>query len=92
MLVYDYNGAWRSLVACHLGVMEVVGSDPAAPKENGEIVTCLIEQRISVNFRSRWEESEQLDSKQEREIHGVISSLSNLDYLIIYISRTKPFF
>ena len=52
----------------------------------------LIEQRISVNFRSRWEESEQLDSKQEREIHGVISSLSNLDYLIIYISRTKPFF
>jgi|Wag4MinimDraft_9_1082661.scaffolds.fasta_scaffold03899_2 hypothetical protein len=72
MLVNGYNGAWRSLVACHLGVMEVVGSDPAAPKENGKIVTCLIEQRISVNFRSRWEESEQLDSKQEREIHGYI--------------------
>nr|YP_001152242.1 ORF55f [Pinus koraiensis]ABP35482.1 ORF55f [Pinus koraiensis] len=29
-----------------------------------EIVTCVIGQRISVNFRLRWEESEQLDSKQ----------------------------
>jgi hypothetical protein len=62
MLVDGYNGAWRSLVACHLGVMEVVGSDPAAPKENEEIVTCVIGQRISFNFGSRW--SEQLDSKQ----------------------------
>lgn len=64
MLVYDYNGAWRSLVACHLGVMEVVGSDPTAPKEHNKIVTCVIGQGISFNFCSRWEESEQLDSKQ----------------------------
>jgi hypothetical protein len=72
MLVNGYNRAWHSLVACHIGVMEVMGSDPTAPKENGEILTCLIKQRISVNFLSRWEESEQLDSKQEREIHGYI--------------------
>jgi hypothetical protein len=70
MLVNGYNGAWCNLVVCHLGVIK--GSDLADPKENGEIVTCLIEQRISVNFRSRWEESEHLDSKQEREIHGYI--------------------
>jgi hypothetical protein len=48
MLVNGYNGAWRSLVACHLGVMEVVGSDPAAPKENGEIVTLSNKEYLSI--------------------------------------------
>jgi hypothetical protein len=63
MLVDSYSREWRNLVAFHLWVMEVVGSDPATLKENGEIVTCIIGQRIYVNFRSRWEESKQLGSK-----------------------------
>jgi hypothetical protein len=85
MLVNGYNGAWHSLVACHLGVMEVVGSYPAALKENGEILTCLIKQRISVNFCSRWEESEKLDSKQEREIHGYIITFQSVLFDHIHI-------
>ena len=48
MLVDSYNGAWRSLVARHLGVMEVVGSNPAAPKENKEIVALSDKEYLSI--------------------------------------------
>ena len=34
MYVHTYNGIWRSLVARHLGVMEVTGSNPAIPNDN----------------------------------------------------------
>lgn len=37
MLVDSYNGAWRSLVARHLGVMEVTGSNPAIPNADGVV-------------------------------------------------------
>lgn len=35
--VYIYNGIWRSLVARHLGVMEVTGSNPAIPNADGVV-------------------------------------------------------
>lgn len=38
--MYMYDGIWRSLVARHLGVMEVAGSNPAIP--NGDRVTGFV--------------------------------------------------
>lgn len=37
MYVHTYNGIWRSLVARHLGVMEVTGSNPVIPNGFGII-------------------------------------------------------
>lgn len=33
--MYTCSGIWRSLVARHLGVMEVTGSNPAIPSGDG---------------------------------------------------------